>query len=131
MRMRLARGTQTARPELCDKAKAVRAFRESKALKKRKPMEECMLNEPSKRKAATEMRARWPIPFVSAALLTMVATNTFAEGERRHSDFRFTRYVQTNLVSDLPGVAMLRDTNLVNAWGVSFTPTSPFWVSAN
>ncbi len=41
------------------------------------------------------------------------------------------RYKQTNLVSDQPGMALLQDTNLVNAWGVSFSSTSPFWVSAN
>ena len=36
-----------------------------------------------------------------------------------------------NLVSDQSGVAVLQDTNLVNAWGISFSATSPFWVSAN
>jgi hypothetical protein len=41
------------------------------------------------------------------------------------------RYQQVNLISDLPGVAVLQDTNLVNAWGISFSPTSPFWVSDN
>jgi len=41
------------------------------------------------------------------------------------------RYQQVNLVSDLPNVAMLQDSNLVNAWGVSFTPMSPFWISDN
>jgi len=41
------------------------------------------------------------------------------------------RYVQTNLVSDQPGVAQLFDANLVNAWGISFSATSPFWVSDN
>jgi hypothetical protein len=40
-------------------------------------------------------------------------------------------YQQVNLVSDLPGVAALQDTNLVNAWGVSFGPTTPFWISDN
>ena len=40
-------------------------------------------------------------------------------------------YRQVNLVSDLPGVAALQDTNLVNSWGVSFSPTSPFWISDN
>jgi uncharacterized protein (TIGR03118 family) len=40
-------------------------------------------------------------------------------------------YLQVNLVSDLDGVAMLQDTNLVNAWGISFSSTSPFWISAN
>ena len=39
-------------------------------------------------------------------------------------------YVQTNLVSDIPGLAMATDPHLVNPWGVSFTPTgSPFWIS--
>jgi uncharacterized protein (TIGR03118 family) len=41
------------------------------------------------------------------------------------------KYQQVNLVSDLPGVAALQDTNLVNAWGISFGPTTPFWVSDN
>src|SRR5262245_49330854 len=40
-------------------------------------------------------------------------------------------YRQVNLVSDISGVAMLTDTNLVNAWGMSFSATSPFWVSDN
>ncbi len=40
-------------------------------------------------------------------------------------------YRHINLVSDLPGVAALQDTNLVNAWGISFSSTSPFWISDN
>ena len=36
-----------------------------------------------------------------------------------------------NLVSDQPGVAVLQDSDLVNAWGMSFSPTSPFWISDN
>lgn len=40
-----------------------------------------------------------------------------------------TIYVQTNLVSNMPGLAANTDPNLVNPWGVSFAPTSPFWVS--
>src|SRR2546425_13249930 len=42
-----------------------------------------------------------------------------------------TRYQQTNLVSDLAGIAALQDANLVNAWGISFAPSGPFWLSAN
>ena len=38
---------------------------------------------------------------------------------------------QTNLVADQPGVALTTDSNLVNPWGISFSPTSPFWVSDN
>jgi len=37
--------------------------------------------------------------------------------------------VQTNLVSDVPGLAASTDPNLANPWGVSFSATSPFWVS--
>ena len=40
-------------------------------------------------------------------------------------------YVQTNLVSDVPGVAAKTDSDLVNAWGMSRTATSPWWVSDN
>jgi uncharacterized protein (TIGR03118 family) len=39
--------------------------------------------------------------------------------------------LQTNLVSDLPGVAQVQDRNLVNPWGVSESSTSPFWISDN
>src|SRR5579862_3360997 len=38
-------------------------------------------------------------------------------------------YTQTNLVSDIPGLATITDPNLKNPWGVSFSGTSPFWVS--
>jgi uncharacterized protein (TIGR03118 family) len=38
-------------------------------------------------------------------------------------------YVQTNLVSDLPGLATITDPSLINPWGISHTSTSPFWVS--
>jgi uncharacterized protein (TIGR03118 family) len=37
--------------------------------------------------------------------------------------------VQTNLVSDVPGLAASTDPNLANPWGLSFSATSPFWVS--
>ena len=39
--------------------------------------------------------------------------------------------LQTNLVSDLPGVAAVQDPNLVNAWGISESGGSPFWISDN
>jgi uncharacterized protein (TIGR03118 family) len=40
-----------------------------------------------------------------------------------------TVYVQTNLVSDINGLAEATDPHLVNPWGVSFRNGSPFWVS--
>ncbi|HEV2880759.1 MAG TPA: TIGR03118 family protein [Pyrinomonadaceae bacterium] len=38
-------------------------------------------------------------------------------------------YRQTNLVSDLPGLALIEDPLLVNPWGISMTATSPFWTA--
>jgi hypothetical protein len=38
-------------------------------------------------------------------------------------------YVQTNLVSNTPGVARVTDPNLVNSWGLSRSSGSPWWVS--
>jgi uncharacterized protein (TIGR03118 family) len=38
-------------------------------------------------------------------------------------------YIQTDLVSDIPGLATLTDPNLTNTWGVSHLPGSPFWIS--
>jgi hypothetical protein len=38
-------------------------------------------------------------------------------------------YFQTNLVSNLPGVAAVQDLNLRNPWGVSESATSPLWIS--
>ena len=39
------------------------------------------------------------------------------------------QYVQTNLVSNIPGLAILTDPLLVNPWGISRSATSPFWTS--
>jgi uncharacterized protein (TIGR03118 family) len=41
-----------------------------------------------------------------------------------------TQVIQHNLVSDGFVPADTIDPNLVNAWGVSYSPTSPFWVSS-
>jgi uncharacterized protein (TIGR03118 family) len=38
-------------------------------------------------------------------------------------------FAQTNLVSNIPGLAANFDPNLKNPWGVSHTATSPVWVS--
>lgn len=40
-------------------------------------------------------------------------------------------YNVTNLVADQPGVASHTDPNLINAWGISFSSTGPFWVTDN
>jgi uncharacterized protein (TIGR03118 family) len=41
------------------------------------------------------------------------------------------KYTQTNLVSDVPGLATTTDPNLVNAWGIAFSSTSPAWINDN
>src|SRR5205823_5479936 len=38
-------------------------------------------------------------------------------------------FTQTNLVSDIPGLAANTDPNLKNPWGVAFSGTSPFWTA--
>jgi hypothetical protein len=40
-------------------------------------------------------------------------------------------YTQTNLVSDVVGLAPAHDPNLVNPWGITRSATSPWWVSDN
>src|SRR5438045_3208807 len=42
-----------------------------------------------------------------------------------------TSFTQTNLVSDVPGLAKTTDPNLVNPWGLALGVNSPFWVSDN
>lgn len=61
---------------------------------------------------------RWMV--LAAALLFALAPAAKA------SDF----YGQTNLVADQSG-ANHTDANLVNAWGIVMTPTSPVWISDN
>ncbi len=38
-------------------------------------------------------------------------------------------YTQTNLVSDIPGMANNTDPNLKNPWGIANSATSPFWIA--
>jgi uncharacterized protein (TIGR03118 family) len=58
-------------------------------------------------------------PVTLAAVLVWIASLSAVEAG----------YVQTNLVSDIPGLAPNTDPNLKNPWGVSFAPNGPFWVS--
>ncbi len=46
---------------------------------------------------------------------------------------RADSFYTTNLVTDdqTANSAMITDSHLVNAWGISYGATSPFWVSAN
>ncbi len=64
----------------------------------------------------------------AGAIVLMVA---MAAPAAAHHDFGTNTYLQSNLVSDIPGVARRTDPNLVNPWGMSFGPTTPVWVSEN
>ena len=74
------------------------------------------------------MRHRRPltmaITLASGALLVLSAAGAKADSAK-------TIFQQTNLVSDLPGMARFTDPNLQNPWGISSTRTSPMWVSDN
>lgn len=40
-------------------------------------------------------------------------------------------YLEIDLVSDIPGRAAFLDPNLINPWGIAYSPTSPIWVADN
>jgi uncharacterized protein (TIGR03118 family) len=61
-----------------------------------------------------------PVFATGAAFGALCAGATLAQADE---------YLQTNLVSDIPGLAAVTDPNLTNPWGVSFLPGSPIWIS--
>ncbi len=61
----------------------------------------------------------------SAAAIILIATAATASAASSDA------YTQTNLTSDLPGVAANLDPNLVNPWGIVASSTSPFWTADN
>jgi uncharacterized protein (TIGR03118 family) len=61
------------------------------------------------------------------SLFALVCTIAAVSGENDESRV----YRRVNLVSDIAGVARFTDPNLVNSWGLAFSPTSPFWVADN
>src|SRR5215467_3827180 len=65
--------------------------------------------------------------FAIAAALAVTTLPSLAKDNSNKTQ----HYVQVNLVSDQAGVAQIQDTNLVNAWGISFSGGSPFWISDN
>ncbi len=65
--------------------------------------------------------------FAAAAALVGVARTAPANA----GGIASRSYVQTNLVSDIPGLAAHTDPNLKNPWGTSVGPGTPIWVSDN
>jgi uncharacterized protein (TIGR03118 family) len=70
-------------------------------------------------------RRTWALLAPALVLLgALVAASPLAAAERNS-------YTVTPLVSNQPGVAPHTDGNLVNAWGLTAGPTTPWWVSDN
>jgi uncharacterized protein (TIGR03118 family) len=69
------------------------------------------------------------------ALMSAVHDLTVHEHAAARARRAVSGYQQTNLVSDLAGVAQFTDSNLKNPWGMAFSattatkPGSPFWIS--
>ncbi|HEY3853499.1 MAG TPA: TIGR03118 family protein [Verrucomicrobiae bacterium] len=63
---------------------------------------------------------------IAAAMSLIIASVFFTTDARGQNEF-----YQTNLVSDLVGMAENLDTNLVNPWGIATSSSSPFWISDN
>ncbi len=64
------------------------------------------------------------------ALAAPVAAADSRAAEPRHEN-EGNEFRQHNLFSDVPGRAAMTDPYLVNAWGMSFGPSTPLWVSDN
>src|ERR1700756_266676 len=64
------------------------------------------------------------------ALASSIAFSGIARSADSHG-IAGRSYVQTNLVSDIPGLAAHTDPNLKNPWGTSVGPGTPIWVSDN
>jgi uncharacterized protein (TIGR03118 family) len=77
------------------------------------------------RGSASRRRVVW------LALTALVAAGAVAVPIANSLGDTTNEYTQTNLVSDIPGVARITDPNLVNPWGQSEIGTTPLWVADN
>ncbi len=68
---------------------------------------------------------RWSMLLIVVLLAALLLVPSLASAK---SD---NMYQVFKLVSNLPNVAQIQDTNLVNAWGLTRGPTTPWWVSDN
>ena len=75
------------------------------------------------------MNPQWLSRFLLGPAFVVMVTMTARSDGGREQEGHEHEFVQTNLVSDIPGLAAITDAELVNPWGVSHSPTSPFWIS--
>jgi len=76
----------------------------------------------------------YPLAIAATLALALSAVASSQEDSlRRHSNDPepFQQYTQVNLVSNQTGVAAVTDPNLANAWGLSRSSSSDWWVSDN
>jgi len=69
------------------------------------------------------------IVLMMAALVPMALQGTLEVAAANQASS--SAYQQTNLVSDMAGMAAFTDPHLINPWGVSESSSGPFWVSDN
>lgn len=68
----------------------------------------------------------WGGSLAAVAAVTAVAIPISAAADSSAGE-----YQQTNLISDIAGVARITDPHLVNPWGQAASATSPLWVADN
>ncbi len=76
--------------------------------------------------------ALWCICILTAGLLVPVfagQSNRLVSGQNPPDKFG-GRYDVTELISDIEGLALHTDSNLVNAWGIARSGGSPWWINA-
>jgi uncharacterized protein (TIGR03118 family) len=64
--------------------------------------------------------AKITVVLLALAIVVLLPSNALAQ-----------HYQQTNLVSDVPGLALHTDPDLVNSWGLVRGPTTPWWINDN
>jgi uncharacterized protein (TIGR03118 family) len=68
---------------------------------------------------------------VAAVSASLVSSGIVTPASAGAGGIATKSYDQTNLVSDIPGLAAHTDPNLKNPWGTSVGPGTPIWVSDN
>jgi uncharacterized protein (TIGR03118 family) len=79
--------------------------------------------------ALLRLDIRTRLAFVAVALL--VAFQVLSASPARAAGTEGDGFVQTNLVSNIPGLAANTDGHLQNPWGIVHGPATPWWVSDN
>src|SRR4051794_33323255 len=89
---------------------------------------------PSARRPIRRRRGRVALATAAAVTLALVGTAgpavAHGGGHKKHDTDNV--FQQVNLVSDVPGLAKMRDTDVVNPWGIDFgtgSKATPLWVS--